>query len=211
MMVKHSTAMYWVLFLSAMLGFCTSYFPGVVGHPPAFWLSDLIATLSYFTIISNLLVAFMAGAQCFAPNSPLAVRLNSALVQTAIAGYITITGVVYHLLLADTWTPEGWDIISDKLLHTVTPILYALFWWTQVRGKPMSFAKTFPPLIVPFLFLIYWLIRGPIVGSYPYFFMDVNELGALQVAINLTGLSILFWLVTVFYWTLNRYTTPLYV
>ena len=64
---------------------------------------------------------------------------------------------------------------------------------------------------MPLLFLIYWLSRGPIVGSYPYFFMDINELGALIVTINLTTLTILFWLMTVMFWTLNRYTTPLYV
>lgn len=203
--------LYWLLFACAVIGFCTSYFPGVIGQSAGYWLSDFISTISYFTIISNLAVAFMAGSHCLAPNSKLAVRLNSATVQTAVAAYMTITGVVYHALLADTWTPAGWDIISDRFLHTVTPILMVVFWWTNVRGKPFSFGQTFLPLIVPFLFLAYWLVRGPIVGSYPYFFMDINEFGGLQVAINLTGLTILFWLVTLIYWALNRFTSPLYV
>jgi hypothetical protein len=38
-------------------------------------------------------------------------------------------------------------------------------------------------LIYPLLYLIYWLIRGPRVGYYPYFFLDVNALGYSGVAV----------------------------
>ncbi len=131
--------------------------------------------------------------------------------QTAIAVYITITGAVYHLLLADTWDPQGIDLLSDHLLHTVTPILYGLFWWFCVRGKHFQFKRTLTALIVPALFLVYWLIRGPIVGSYPYYFIDASQYGYAVVLINSIGLCFAFWLVGALYWALSEFTKPLYV
>lgn len=211
MRLNTSTLLLGLLFVSSLTGFITSYFPGVWGEPLSFWVSDLIATVSYFTIISNLLIALMTGAQLFAPDSKIGLMTSTAMAQTALAVYITITGLVYHLLLADTWNPTGISKVSDELLHTVTPILYVVLWWVGVRGKVLRFRQTVPMLLVPLLFLAYWLVRGPLIGQYPYFFMDINEFGAIQVGLNMFGLCLLFWIVAVVYWALNRYSTPLYV
>lgn len=200
-----------LLTVSSVLGFMTSYFPGVWGEPIGFWVSDLIATLSYFTIISNLLIAVKCVTQLTRPASSMGLWFTSAPVETALAVYITITGLVYHLLLASTWNPTGIDKVSDVLLHTITPILYVVFWWLGVRGKVFPFKRTLTVLILPAVFLLYWLMRGPMIGSYPYFFMDVAELGVIVVTINMIALCVLFWLTAVIYWALNRYTTPLYV
>lgn len=211
MRLSLSTSLLVLVFASSLLGFVTSYFPGVWGEPASFWLSDLIATLSYFTIISNLMITLMSGALLFAPSGRLSQWSSTAGFQTGLAVYITITGLVYHALLADTWNPTGIDKVSDELLHTVTPILYVIYWWVGVRGKPLRLQRTLHMLSVPVLFLVYWLFRGAVIGSYPYFFMDINEFGAVQVTLNMLGLCLLFWFVAVMYWALNRYTTPLYV
>jgi hypothetical protein len=202
---------YSLLFVTSLAGFLTSYLPDVWGQPPGFWLSDFIVTVSYFTIVSNLLILLLATSQLFFSQTNFGVWMNSAAVQTAIAVYISITGIVYHWLLADTWNPQGIDLVSDWLLHTITPILYVVFWWAAVRGKVFTLKHTLQVFVVPLAYLGYWLIRGPIVGSYPYFFMDINEFGALQVTINLIGLSMVCWMFSLFYWALSRYTTPLYV
>jgi hypothetical protein len=137
--------------------------------------------------------------------------MTKASVQTSIAVYITITGLVYHFLLTDTWDPQGIDWVSDKLLHYVTPILYVLFWWNCVRGKLMPFKGTFWVLTVPALYLVYWLIRGPLVGSYPYYFLDAAQYGYGYVLINALGLCLLYWFVAVIYWALSKFWVPLYV
>lgn len=202
---------YWLLLISATAGFATSYFPGVIGQPASFWLSDLIATLSYFTIISNIAVGVLAASQLFFPNHRLGFLLSSMSAQTAIAVYITVTGVIYHLLLADTWNPQGIDLVSDELLHTVTPILYVVFWFRCIRGKNMPIENTLKTLIVPAIFLVYWLIRGPLVGTYPYFFIDVDQYGYATVLMNSVGLCMVFWGLALVYWAINKFTTPLYV
>jgi hypothetical protein len=202
---------YWALLATSLAGFCTSYFPGVIGKNATFWLTDLIATLSYFTIISNLAITLLAISQLFFSQSKLGLALSSMTAQTGIAVYITITGLVYHIFLADTWEPKGIDLVSDELLHTITPILYALFWWFCIRGKHIMLKNTFPILLVPAAYLVYWLIRGPIVGTYPYFFIDAAQYGYTVVAINSILLCIGFWFVAAFYWALGKFTTPLYV
>ena len=123
----------------------------------------------------------------------------------------TWTGLVYNLLLADTWEPQGIDILSDNLLHRVTPLLYVTFWFISVRGKTMNLAHTLPILLFPVTYLIYWLVRGPLVGSYPYFFIDVASYGYAQVLINSVLLWFGFWLVALAYWAINKFTTPIYV
>jgi len=202
---------YWLLLLSSSAGFATSYFPGVIGKPAGFWLSDLIATLSYFTLLSNVAVGVLAVSQLFFEQKNWALKLSGMTAQTAIAVYISITGLVYHALLSDTWNPQGIDYVSDVLLHTVTPILYAAFWLSCVRGKIMPLKRTVPMLVVPFLFMVYWLIRGPIVGTYPYFFIDVSLYGYTQVMINGIMLCLGFWFMAFIYWAIANYTTPLYV
>jgi hypothetical protein len=202
---------YWLLLGSSLAGIGITYFPGLWGQPASFWLSKLIATLSYFTILSNLAVAILAFSQLFFNQQDWALKLSHVKVQTAIAVYITITGLVYNLLLADTWEPQGIDILGDNLLHRVTPLLYVSFWFISVRGKPMNLAQTLPMLLFPVLYLVYWLIRGPVVGSYPYFFLDVGSFGYAQVLTNSVLLWFGFWLVACVYWAINRFTTPLYV
>jgi len=202
---------YWFLFISSSLGFCLSYFPGLGGKAPIVWLHELIELVSYFTILSNLTITLLSSSQLFFSQSRLGLFLSSMTVQTAIAVYITITAVVFHILLSDTYHPEGLNIISNFLNHTLTPILYVVFWWFCVRGKAMSFKKTFPVLMLPTVFLGYWLVRGPIVGEYPYFFLDVDKFGYGVVLFNSIGLCLAFWLVGAFYWSLSKFTTPLYV
>jgi hypothetical protein len=47
-------------------------------------------------------------------------------------------------------------------------------------------------LLYPIIYLAYWLIRGPRVGYYPYFFIDVNALGYSGVALWSGALIVVF-------------------
>ena len=81
--------------------------------------------LTYFTILSNLLVAvvltmLIARPTVFARRDATGglwrvLRLDSVLM-------ITITGLVYNLLLAEAGK-SGWDLLSNTLLHWVVPLL----------------------------------------------------------------------------------------
>ncbi len=47
-------------------------------------------------------------------------------------------------------------------------------------------------LSYPLAYLGYWLIRGPLVGYYPYFFIDVDALGYSGVALWSGALIVFF-------------------
>lgn len=80
---------------------------------------------SFFTVLSNIAVALTTGL--------LAIRLDrrSALFRTLrLNGVVAIgvTGVVFHLALAQLQELTRWDALADAILHTVSPILAVTGW-----------------------------------------------------------------------------------
>ena len=80
-----------------------------------------IRFFSYFTILTNILVAVYFTAVIIQGNSRH--RLLSAPgALTAITGYITMVGLIYQIALRHLWQPEGQQWVVDELLHTIIPI-----------------------------------------------------------------------------------------
>jgi hypothetical protein len=88
--------------------------------------------LSFFTVLTNLLVA--VGLAAAIPAVPP--RALRPLVEppgaTALAGYITVVGVVYSLVLRQLWHPTGAQLVADVLLHDVMPPAYVIYWLALV-------------------------------------------------------------------------------
>jgi hypothetical protein len=98
-----------------------------------------------------------------------ALRLDSVLM-------IVITGVVYNLLLAEGGK-QGWDLVSNTLLHWVVPLVTPIVWIIAgprglIRGRTIALA-----LILPLCWAAFALVRGQVVGAYPYPFLDVSTNG----------------------------------
>lgn len=102
----------------------------------------------------------------------------------AITVYMTIVGLIYAVILKGIWQPEGLFKLTDDLLHTVSPILFAVFWLIFTFKENIHWKQVLPWLIFPFLYLIYSLIRGSITGDYPYDFINANKISYQQIAIN---------------------------
>lgn len=106
------------------------------GQPP---VTGIINTFSYFTILTNLLVAIVCTASLLHTSEDTLFTRPSNL--SAVAVYIFVVGLTYSLLLRSLWNPTGLQAVADTSLHDVTPILYMLFWiffvakgtlhWTQ--------------------------------------------------------------------------------
>lgn len=150
-------------------------------------LHGLVLYLGYFTVLTNLLVALVAtrGARMADGGRDLAWR------GCAITS-ILVVGLGYHLLLRHVWDPQGWQKIADIALHYAVP-LAALLWWLAV--PPRTRAAPAAPLrwlAWPVAYAVYALLRGPLVGSYPYYFIDVGTLGMPRVLAHLAGLLVVF-------------------
>jgi len=144
----------------------------------------VINFFSYFTILSNLLVAKSLTVSLLLPSSPFGIFFSKMSVQSAIAVYIFIVGLVYNLVLRNLWDPEGWQLVADNLLHVAVPVLYVLFWLIFTPKKILQWKNIFPLLIFPAVYLGYSLIRGSVTGWYPYPFVNADKLGYGQVAVN---------------------------
>ncbi len=165
----------------------------------------VIRYFSYFTILTNLLVAVCVTILFIKPTTSLAGFLVKPSTVTAITVYITIVGIVYNVILRFLWQPEGLQFIADELLHTVIPLLFIVLWLLFVPKTELAYKNVLPWLIYPFLYLVYTLIHGAVSGYYPYPFMDVGVLGYKKVLMNAAVLLILFSGLSLFLVSLGKY------
>lgn len=166
----------------------------ILGNGPVtgFTKSMLAANFfSYFTILSNLLVAVFAITCLLTPLSVTGKFFSKPGVQSAISVYIFIVGLVYNLILRKLWSPTGWQLVADNLLHTAVPLLYILYWYFFTPRLQLQWKQLFSWLIFPACYLGYTLIRGEIAGWYPYPFLDAGKLGYGHVAINSMGVLVI--------------------
>ena len=144
----------------------------------------VIQILSFFTILTNLIVALAYSSILLTPGSKLGKFFSRTSTITSIAVYIGIVGFIYALVLRNVWNPQGLFKLADNLLHTVSPILFIIFWLMFVPKEALKWRLSINWLLFPFIYLVYSIIRGQILGVYPYFFMDIGVLGYKQTIIN---------------------------
>lgn len=163
------------------------YIVGYSATPGGIW-----NYISFFTILSNLLVAVTLTSVALAPQSGLARLMTRPGVATATALYISVTGIVYYFILSKLWVLEGWVKHFDHMLHYIIPPAFVLFWLVWVR-KGAIHLHIIPALLgPPLLYGVYTLLRGAVVGWYPYPFVDVTKLGYPHVFINIGGFIFFF-------------------
>lgn len=148
--------------------------------------------VSFFTILSNILVATTLTSVALAPESRVGRMMMRPAVATASALYITVTGLVYYFLLAALYDLEGWTKHFDHLLHYVVPPAYVLFWAIWIRKGTLSLVNVPAMLVAPLLYGAYTLLRGPIANSYPYPFIDAAKLGYPRTFLNIAEFIVFF-------------------
>jgi hypothetical protein len=139
---------------------------------------------SYFTVLTNILVAIVLTCAATTGDSALRRFFLRPSTQTGVASAIVLVGVAYNLLLRRTWNPQGWQWVADELLHDVMPVLFMIYWWFCVPKGTLHWRNVWTWLIYPLVYFIYALIRGEMIGSYPYPFIEVDRLGYSQVLVN---------------------------
>jgi hypothetical protein len=152
---------------------------------------------SYYTILTNILVALQLTVVTLNPRSIIGVFFSKTSVQTALAANIVLVGLVYNLILARLWNPQGWSWVADFLLHTAVPLLYLTYWVLFVPKGTLPWTAPLPWLLYPLAYIVYSFFRGSETGWYPYPFVDVTLLGYAAVFRNCLGLVGVF--VVLFY------------
>jgi hypothetical protein len=145
---------------------------------------------AYFTIQSNLLLGGTTLMLALQPDRPQGtvfrtLRLNGVLC-------IAVTGIVYHVALASLDDLTGWAAVTNFLLHTAAPVVGVLGWLLFGPRDRTDSRIVAWSIVFPLLWLVFTLVRGELVGFYPYPFVDVAEHGYPRVVLNCLLVAVLF-------------------
>ncbi len=144
----------------------------------------------FFTITSNILL----GVTCalLAIRTDRGSQLFWALRLSAVLS-IAVVGIVFHIALSQLHELAGLGAFANVVLHTITPLMGPIGWLVfGPRGKAGA-AVVGWSIVYPVLWLVFTLIRGPLVGDfYPYPFMDVAAHGYPRVLLNCLLVAVLF-------------------
>lgn len=159
-------------------------------------LAGVVHFFSFFTVLTNTLAA--AVLTCALTTRPSRGRtwLLQPWVSAGIGVSILVVGLAYNLLLRPLWHPEGWQRLADELLHDVMPVLYLGYWWLCVEKGHLRGWHWLLWAMYPLLYFVYLMLRGHLLGAYPYPFIDVGTLGYGQVMLNALGILLGFVLVS---------------
>ena len=152
---------------------------------------------SYFTVEGNLLAVVVLLA------SAVAVRRSRRLdlFRGATTVYLLTILLVFAGLLAGLGgdlTAVPWD---NTVLHYLMPVAVALDWVVEPPRWRLPWRSTLVWLTLPAAYVVYSLVRGAIVGWYPYPFLDPAHGGYGRVALVSVAIAAL---VVALGWVVSR-------
>lgn len=159
---------------------------------------------SYLTNLTVLACAICFFCVATRAPSPLGRFFRKPPVVTAIVVYMVFVGLAYNLLLRHLYTLSGYRALLTECLHTVVPLLSALYWLLFVPRFHLTLKKYLLWLVYPVCYLAITLWRGSISDFYPYPFIDVSELGYRHVFFNAALLVCGFVILMAVFVTINH-------
>lgn len=149
----------------------------VAGRPDR--ATRVVRFFSYLTIWGNVIGAVAASGLAVRPRMDAkawrAIRLDAVVL-------LFVVGVVHFFFLRPLLHLRGADLLADRLLHIVVPLLAVLGWLVFGLQSRIAAADIGRSLVLPVAWLAYTLIRGAVVDWSPYPFIDVNAHGYAYVA-----------------------------
>jgi hypothetical protein len=149
---------------------------------------------SYFTVHSTILLILVLGLALvhyiLYGKEPMWLTVLRALATT----YMVVSGIVFTIMLANAELFGYLFLVpaSSKVLHFVLPV-YAVADFLLGPGRHRLVVSTaWTSMVYPVLWAAYTLVRGRLVGWYPYFFLDPAQVGGYTaVGLYSLGVSVL--------------------
>lgn len=159
---------------------------------------------SFFTVLSNTVAMVLLVLLAARPG--LDASASFAVFRGAVTVYMSVTGLIYPVLLApiaaEVGVPEPW---IDWSIHVVGPIAIVLDWVLYPPPTRLPVKAMLIWLAFPAVYLVYSLIRGATVHWYPYPFLDPSTGGYTSVAFwSGFVLAVILGFGFAFYWWSNR-------
>lgn len=181
---------------------------GIVINQGRGFAMGLVVYFGFFTVLTNLLAAVCLTAFASGPPFPGHRKLTHPVAVTTLAAAITVVGLVYFLILRHTWKPEGAQFAADAALHYVVPVLAVLFWFWVVPHGAVKWGALPWLFVYPLAYLVYVFVRGEIFKIYPYFFIDVGQIGYDTALRNSVGVLVAYGAVVAVLLGLKRALSP---
>ncbi len=162
---------------------------------------------SYFTVLSNISAVVVLSMLAARPGQDREFHVWRG----ASTLYMAVTLVVYVTVLlpleTDVGVSEPW---IDWIIHGIGPLFMVVDWAVNRPQEQISWSDFGKWLIFPAVYMVYTLIRGPIVDWYPYPFIDPrppHSYGEVAVGSVIVLLAILL-IGSALRWWANRATQP---
>lgn len=119
---------------------------------------------------------------------------------------ILVTFLVYSILLGDPFSANFWLDIGNLAKHVFAPLLFILDFFLFDEHGTVSVFDPLKSVIIPLIYVVYIVILGVAVPDfeYPYFFLDVNELGYGGVAVWVVILLVVFIVLGYIMWLYDK-------
>lgn len=156
--------------------------------------------VSFMTIESNVLAGLVLLWGASGDQDRRSARLVDG-IRGATALYLVMVGIVVAALLSgsqeDLSVPLAW---VDAVVHQWVPLVMLADWLIVPPHRRITWKRAAWWLVYPLVYVVYSLIRGPIVDWYPYPFLNPDHTnGYLGVAGYCVGITVAYivvgWLV----------------
>tara|TARA_R110002073_G_scaffold72537_1_gene177448 strand:+ start:444109 stop:444726 length:618 start_codon:yes stop_codon:yes gene_type:complete len=177
-----------------IIGFCLAWFAIItqfilmIQNRQSSIFETIVRFFSFFTILTNILVALYFTAMLFKfKKNPFALLLTQSTL-LAITVFISIVGLVYQIALRSIWNPTGLQFLVDELLHTMIPLYVFVYWILTIKKSKSEMKFVFYWLLYPVIYTFFILLRGHLSAYYPYPFLNSIEIGYKQSFINISSI-----------------------
>lgn len=121
---------------------------------------------------------------------------------------ILVTFLVYISLLGEPFTADFWRNLGNLSYHVVAPLMFIIDYFLFEEKRSVSIFAPLLSLIIPLAYVCYVFILGAAIENfeYPYFFLDVNDLGYGGVMVWVVILVAIFTVLGYLLWLYNRFT-----
>lgn len=168
--------------------------------------------LKYYTNLSNYCV-FVVSAIVLADTVKRAVHgegkdrpfLRHFKFMTVVM--ILVTFLVVIFLLQSPLQASYWLDVGNMSYHFLAPLLFILDYFLFEEKRTLSVFAPLLSLVLPLVYVCYIFVLGAAIDGfeYPYFFLNVSELGYGGVCLWVLGLLGVFTVLGYLLWLYNRF------
>lgn len=147
--------------------------------PDGLLIDSIGHTLSYYTIVGNILLCLESALVLLGRAPSGRPIFHGCAIYSAILMFIVC-------LMTDIAKPDVNNFNPDLVIaHILNPFLAIALWWKTDKPIRYRMRDAFVLVSPPALWVIFVLLRGALVGEYPYFWIDPDVVGTACMYGNL--------------------------